>query len=162
MFKIGLGYDVHRFVKGRDLYLGGMKIPHTHGLEGHSDADVVLHAICDAILGALAKGDIGEHFPNNDERYRNISSLKLLKKVDDLAREAGYQIGNVDAVILAEAPNLKAFKSEMRTVIGRELRIAESCVNIKATTNEGLGFVGRGEGIAAYATVLLQRSGGVS
>lgn len=161
MFKIGLGYDIHRFVKGRDLYLGGVKIPHTDGLEGHSDADVALHAICDAMLGALGLGDIGEHFPNTEERYRNISSLKLLAEVNGLAQKAGYHVGNVDVVILAEAPNLKAFKPVMRVTIAAQLNIAEQAVNIKATTNEGLGFVGRREGIAAYATVLLQRKDGV-
>jgi 2-C-methyl-D-erythritol 2,4-cyclodiphosphate synthase len=153
--KIGIGYDAHRLVKGRKLFLGGVNIPHTKGLQGHSDADVVLHAICDAILGALGKGDIGEHFPNTDKQYKNISSLLLLKKVGGLARRAGYRIQNIDTVILAEEPNLKKFKPQMRGVIAESLGIEEEDVNIKATTNEGMGFIGKKEGIAATAVVLL-------
>ncbi len=157
MQRIGIGYDVHRLVKGRKLLLGGVEIPYELGLDGHSDADVLLHAICDAMLGALCKGDIGEHFPNTDRQYKNISSLKLLKKVNDLVLEEGYKINNVDAVILAQEPKLQSFKPKMIFHIADELGIDESAVNIKATTSEGLGFVGRKEGIAAYATVLLRK-----
>lgn len=158
--RVGIGYDVHRFGKGRKLFLGGVAIPYKLGLEGHSDADVLLHAICDALLGALGKGDIGEHFPNTDPRYKNISSLKLLKHVNGLVGKRGFQINNVDTVILAQEPNLKAYKEKMRRTISAELAIDEDFVNIKATTNEGLGFIGRGEGIAAYATVLLTKKRG--
>lgn len=160
MQRVGIGYDAHRFVKGRKLFLGGVEIPFEMGLEGHSDADVLLHAICDAILGALGQGDIGEHFPNNDQKYKNISSLKLLNRVNSLVLTAGFQVNNIDAVILAQEPNLKVFKSRMREAIAGELAIDETLVNIKATTNEGMGFVGRKEGLAAYATVLLSKKRG--
>ena len=155
--KVGIGYDAHKLVKGRKLYLGGVEVPHSLGLEGHSDADVLLHAICDAILGALGKGDIGEHFPNTDAKYKNISSLKLLKTVNDLVKKEGYAVNNVDAVIMAEEPNLKTFKGLMRSRIAGELAIDQTAVNIKATTNEGMGFIGRREGMAAYATVLIAK-----
>lgn len=154
-YRTGLGYDIHRLVKGRKLILGGVEIPYSKGLEGHSDADVLLHAICDAILGALGKGDIGEHFPNTDPLYKNVSSLVLLGKVNDLAQGEGYRVNNVDAVIQAQEPCLKEYKSQMRSHIAYKLAIDESCVNIKATTQEGLGALGKGEGIAAFATVLL-------
>ena len=157
MQRVGIGYDIHRLVKGRKLILGGVEIPYAMGLEGHSDADVLLHAICDAILGALGKGDIGEHFPNTDQRYKNISSLKLVKKVNDLVLNEGYKVNNVDAVILAQEPRLKSFKSKMVSRIAAELEIAASSVNVKATTTEGMGSVGRKEGIAAYAVVLLSK-----
>lgn len=153
--RVGLGYDVHRLVKGRKLYLGGIEIPHTAGLDGHSDADVLLHAICDAILGALGKGDIGEHFPNTDARYQGISSLQLLRQVNDLAKKEGYAVSNLDTVIHAEEPQLKAYKELMRTQIAKELGLNQGAVNIKAGTSEGMGFVGRKEGMAAHATVLL-------
>ena len=161
MPRVGIGYDVHRLVKGRRLVLGGVEIPHAMGLEGHSDADVLLHAICDAILGALGQGDIGEHFPSTDERFRNISSLKLLNKVHQLVIDGGYLVSNVDSVVIAEEPNLKNFKQKMRLQIAGELAISESRVNIKATTNEGMGAIGRREGMAAYATVLLVKKGEV-
>jgi 2-C-methyl-D-erythritol 2,4-cyclodiphosphate synthase len=157
MYRTGLGYDVHRFAKDRKLVLGGVTIPYEFGLDGHSDADVLLHAICDALLGAVGKGDIGEHFPNNDERYRGISSIKLLEHVHQLVYREGYTVGNVDAVILAQEPYLKDHKKEMVVRIAEVLSIDRSCVNIKATTNEGMGFVGRHEGIAAYATVLIAK-----
>jgi 2-C-methyl-D-erythritol 2,4-cyclodiphosphate synthase len=153
--KIGIGYDIHRLVEGRKLFLGGIEIPHDKGLEGHSDADVLLHAICDAILGALGQGDIGEHFPNTDERYRNISSLILLEKVAGILKSRGFQVSNVDSVIIAEEPNLKLFKSRMRERIAGGLGISEEGVNIKATTAEGIGALGAKEAVAAYATVLL-------
>lgn len=155
--RIGIGYDIHRFVKGRKLILGGVAIPHPKGLEGHSDADVVLHAVSDALLGAAGKGDIGEHFPNTDKQYKNISSLILLGKVYALIFKEGYRVGNVDVVIQAEEPNLKAYKPRMKASLAKALHIDGSFVNIKATTNEGLGAIGSGKGIAAFAVVLLRR-----
>lgn len=157
MFKIGIGYDVHRLVKGRKLFLGGVEIPHDKGLDGHSDADVILHAICDAILGALGKGDIGELFPNTDKKYQNIASIKLLDSVYKLVGKADHVIGNIDVVVLAEEPKIKIYKEKMKTRIAKTLSIDESSVNIKATTTEGLGAIGRKEGIAAYATVFLRK-----
>ena len=154
-YKTGLGYDIHRLVKGRKLFLGGVEIPHSKGLDGHSDGDVVLHAICDALLGALGKGDIGEHFPNTDLKYKGISSLLLLEKVNEIVRGEGFAIGNIDTMILAEEPNLKAYKPKMRETIARTLGIDPSCVNIKATTQEGVGFGSTHDAIAAYATVLI-------
>jgi len=155
--RVGLGYDVHRFVKGRKLYLGGVEVPHGTGLAGHSDADVLLHAVCDAILGAMGKWDIGEHFPNSDMRYKNISSLELLRQVFALAKKEGYTVSNVDTMIHAEEPYLKEYKSQMRARIAQELALSETAVNIKAGTHEGLGFVGRKEGMAAQAAVLLTK-----
>ena len=156
-YRTGIGYDVHKFTEGRKLILGGVEIPHAMGLEGHSDADVLLHAICDALLGAVGRGDIGEYFPNTDAKYKNISSLKLLKKVNEIVQNAGYQVGNVDCVVLAEEPKLKAYKEKMRFHIAYELAIDEEFVNIKATTHEGLGAIGRCEGIAAYASVIVKK-----
>ncbi|MBI3601938.1 MAG: 2-C-methyl-D-erythritol 2,4-cyclodiphosphate synthase [Candidatus Omnitrophica bacterium] len=156
-FRTGIGYDVHKLVKGRKLLLGGVEVPHPFGLEGHSDADVVLHAICDAILGAAGKGDIGEYFPNTDARYKDVSSSVLLKKVNQVANDDGYKVVNVDVVILAQEPKLFGYKPKMKFHIAYELAIDESQVNIKATTNEGLGFIGKKEGIACYATVLLRK-----
>ena len=153
--RIGIGYDIHRFVKGRELVLGGVAIPHSKGLDGHSDADVVLHAVSDALLGAVGKGDIGEHFPNTDKKYKDISSLVLLDQVCELIAKEGYRVGNVDVVIQAEEPNLKDYKPRMKATIAKALRIDGSFVNIKATTNEGLGAIGRGEGVAAFAAVIL-------
>jgi len=157
-FRTGIGYDVHKLVKGRKLMLGGVQIPYKRGLLGHSDADVVLHAICDAILGAAGREDIGEYFPDTDEKYKNVSSLILLKKVYELISGDGYKIVNLDAVILAQEPKLGPYKLKMKSRIALELGIDESLVNIKATTNEGLGFVGRKQGIACYAVVLLIKS----
>ena len=156
--RLGIGYDIHRLVAGRKLILGGVKIPHKKGLEGHSDADVLTHALCDAILGALGKGDIGEHFPNTDSKYKNISSLVLLGKVNDLLRSEGYRIVNIDTVIQAEEPNLKVYKAKMRLILAKELALDKSQVNIKATTQEKLGAIGKGEGIAAFASVLLEKT----
>ena len=153
--RIGIGYDIHRLVKGRKLVLGGVTIPHPEGLDGHSDADVVLHAVSDALLGAAGKGDIGEHFPNTDKAYKDISSLVLLGRVYDLISQEGYSVGNVDVVIQAEAPNLKNYKPQMKAAIAKALHIDGSFVNIKATTNEGLGAIGEGKGIAAFAAVML-------
>ena len=157
--KVGIGYDVHPLVKGRKLILGGVEVPYEKGLQGHSDADVLVHAICDAFLGALGKGDIGEHFPNTDSRYYNISSLKLLQKVNEFLQEENFMINNIDTVILAEEPHLKTFKARIKLKIAETLSFEEAVVNIKATTQERLGFVGRGEGIAAYAVVLITKKG---
>ncbi len=153
--RIGIGYDIHRLAEGRKLIIGGVEIPYERGLEGHSDADVLLHAVCDALLGALGKGDIGEHFPNTDPQFKDISSLVLLEKVSALVEEEGYGIGNIDCVIQAEEPNLKNYKSEMCSRIAGTLKITEEKVNIKATTNEQLGAIGNKEGIAAFASALL-------
>jgi 2-C-methyl-D-erythritol 2,4-cyclodiphosphate synthase len=155
--RIGIGYDIHRLIKGRKLVLGGIEIPFDKGLEGHSDADVLLHAVCDAILGALGKGDIGEHFPNTDEQYKGISSLVLLEKVYAIADQEGYRIGNIDCVIQAEEPNLRKYKSQMRSHIADALAVDKNAVNIKATTQEQLGAIGKKEGIAAFASVLLEQ-----
>lgn len=155
--RVGIGYDVHAFVTGRKLMLGGIEVPHTHGLDGHSDADVVLHALCDAILGAAGRGDIGEMFPNTDPKYKGISSSKLLKQVSQVITDDGWKIENVDVAILAQAPKLMEYKPKMRFHIAYELALDETQVNIKATTNEGLGFIGRQEGIAAYAVALLTK-----
>lgn len=155
--RTGIGYDVHRFAKGRKLILGGVEIPHDRGLEGHSDADVVLHAICDALLGAVGQGDIGDHFPPEDQAYKDISSSVLLTKVNEAVLAAGFKVVNVDVAILAEEPRLKDYKQEMRAHIASLLGIATQWVNIKATTNEGLGFIGKKEGLAAYATALVSK-----
>jgi 2-C-methyl-D-erythritol 2,4-cyclodiphosphate synthase len=156
-FRVGIGHDVHRLAKGRKLVLGGIEIPHTHGLDGHSDADVVLHAVCDAMLGAAGLGDIGEHFPNTDPKYKGVPSTVFLKEVNKKISAAGWKVENVDVVILAEAPKLKEFKSKMKYHIALELKLEETQVNIKAGTNEGLGYIGAQEGIAAYAVVLLRK-----
>jgi 2-C-methyl-D-erythritol 2,4-cyclodiphosphate synthase len=156
-FRVGIGHDVHRLVFGRKLMLGGIEVPHTHGLGGHSDADVVLHAICDAMLGAGGLGDIGEHFPNTDTQYEGIKSSIFLKKVAQKIYDAGWAVENVDVMILAQAPKLQEFKGKMKYHIAHELNIDEAQVNIKAGTNEGLGYIGAQEGIAAYAVVLLKK-----
>jgi 2-C-methyl-D-erythritol 2,4-cyclodiphosphate synthase len=148
---VGIGYDVHRFAKGRPLILGGVEIPHTHGLDGHSDADVLCHAIADAVLGAVGERDIGHHFPNSDERIRGISSLEILRKTVVLLAARQAKVVNVDASVIAEAPKIAAFVAQMREKIAAALEIGVERVGVKATTNESLGFVGRGEGIAAMA-----------
>lgn len=153
--RIGMGYDVHRLVEDRDLILGGVNIPFEKGLLGHSDADVVLHAIMDALLGAAALGDIGQHFPDTDPAYKGISSILLLKHVGTLLRENGFTIGNIDATIIAQRPKLAPFRPQMTANVAKALEISENQVCIKATTEEGLGFTGRQEGIAAQAIVLL-------
>ncbi|MBL0389431.1 2-C-methyl-D-erythritol 2,4-cyclodiphosphate synthase [Tumebacillus sp. ITR2] len=155
MMRIGMGYDVHELVENRPLILGGITIPHEKGLLGHSDADVLLHAVKDAILGALALGDIGLHFPDTDERFKGADSVKLLTHVWSLATERGYVLGNLDCVIMAQRPKLRPYIDEMRGVLARELGADLDQVNVKATTTEKLGFVGREEGIAAQAVVLL-------
>ncbi len=154
-YRTGIGYDIHRLVDGRKLILGGVEIPHHKGLDGHSDADVLIHAICDAILGALGEGDIGEHFPNTDPQYRNISSMILLERVYALAQSKGYVINNIDAIVQAEEPKLKEYKNKMKFQIAYKLALVEDAINIKATTQEGLGAIGNKEGIAAFASVLL-------
>ena len=156
MIRIGHGYDVHKLVPGRKLILGGAEIPYAFGLLGHSDADVVLHAIMDALLGAAALGDIGQHFPDTDPAYKDISSILLLKHVGALLRDNGFTIGNIDATIIAQKPKLAPFRPQMTANVAQALEISENQVCIKATTEEGLGFTGRQEGIAAQAIVLLQ------
>lgn len=153
--RIGQGYDVHRLVEGRRLILGGVDIPHTVGLLGHSDADVLLHAIMDALLGAAALGDIGRHFPDSDERYKGISSLKLLDEVKLLLRKHGYRVINVDSTVIAQAPKLAPHLPTMCENIARALEIETSAVNVKATTEEKLGFTGEKLGIAAQAIALI-------
>lgn len=154
--RIGNGYDVHRLVEGRDLILCGVNVPYELGLLGHSDADVALHALCDAILGAAALGDIGKHFPDSDERYRGISSMRLLEHVVKLVCEKGYKIGNADITIVAQKPKLADYIGQMRENVAKVLKTDCDRVNVKATTTEKLGFEGRGEGISAYAVVLLE------
>lgn len=149
--RAGIGYDVHRLVAGRKLIIGGIEIPYEKGLLGHSDADVLVHAIMDAILGAAALGDIGRHFPDKDERYRGISSISLLEHVVDLIEKNGYIINNIDATIIAQKPKMAPYVDNMRRIISRTLRVDENRVNIKATTEEGLGFTGSGEGISSMA-----------
>ena len=153
--RIGLGFDAHRLAPGRPLVLAGVTIPADVGLLGHSDADVVTHALMDALLGALALGDIGRHFPDTDERYRGISSMELLRRVLAWVEERGYRVGNVDVMVMAERPRLAPHRHDMLHLLARELKVPEDCVSIKATTMEGMGFVGRGEGIAAQAVALL-------
>ena len=153
--RVGIGYDVHRLVAGRKLVIGGVEIPHSHGLLGHSDADVLLHAICDALLGAAALGDLGEHFPDSDPRFKGISSLDLLSQVVKLLRSKGLKVGNVDAVVIAEEPKLVPFREAMKKNIARVLGANLDEINLKATTEEGLGFTGKKEGIAAWAVASL-------
>ena len=155
--RIGHGYDVHQLVAGRDLVLGGVRIPHAKGLLGHSDADVLIHAICDACLGAAGLGDIGRHFPDSDPRYRGIDSRKLLRHVAGLLAERDWRVGNVDSTIVAQAPKLAPHIPAMVANIAADLGIAAAQVNVKATTTERLGFAGREEGIAAHAIALLER-----
>ena len=154
--RIGHGYDVHRLVENRALILGGVEIPFEKGLLGHSDADVLIHAVMDALLGASALGDIGKHFPDTDPAYKGISSLKLLEYVMDLLEKNGFSVGNVDAVIIAQKPKMAPHIPQMRKNLAEAMRIPEARVNVKATTEEGLGFTGRGEGIASQAVCLLE------
>lgn len=154
--RIGHGYDVHKLVAGRDLYLCGEKIEYEKGLLGHSDADVSLHALSDAILGALALGDIGKHFPDSDEKYKGISSMILLENVYKLMREKGYEIGNVDLTIVCQKPKLAPFIDKMRENVAKALKTAKENISVKATTTEGLGFEGEGKGISATSVVLLK------
>lgn len=155
MIRIGQGFDVHQLVVGRKCIIGGVEIPHEKGLDGHSDADVLLHAICDALLGAAALGDIGKHFPPTDIHYKGIDSRELLRHVRQLLQENKYQVGNVDATVIAEAPRLRPYVDRMRENIAHDLEVNLDAINIKATTTEKLGFAGRGEGIAAEAVCLI-------
>lgn len=154
--RIGLGYDVHRLVPERDLVLGGVKIDYELGLLGHSDADVLLHAVMDALLGAAALGDIGKHFPDTDPQYKGADSICLLEAVRDLVKEAGYIVGNIDATIIAQRPKMRPYIEQMRERIARALGVDISRINVKATTEEGLGFTGSGEGISSQAVCLLE------
>ncbi len=160
MMRVGMGYDVHKLTEGRDLILGGVKIPWEKGLLGHSDADVLVHAVMDALLGAAALGDIGQHFPDTDPAYKGISSLKLLEQVTALLAKEGYEVGNIDATIIAQKPKMAPHIQEMRVNMAKAMGIQEQRLNIKATTEEGLGFTGRGEGIASQAVCLLHKTTG--
>jgi 2-C-methyl-D-erythritol 2,4-cyclodiphosphate synthase len=155
VFRVGIGYDAHRLVEGRSLILGGVHIPHHLGLAGHSDADVLIHAMIDAILGALGKGDIGRHFPDSDPAYKDMDSLVMLKKVMEWVRGEGYRVNQVDTTVVAERPKLAPFLPAMEQTLSKTLAIQRDQINIKATTTEGMGFCGRQEGIAAYAIVSL-------
>ncbi len=157
MFRVGIGYDVHALEPGYDLVIGGVKIPHEKGLKGHSDADVLVHAICDALLGALSLGDIGQHFPDTDPQFKGISSLKLLSRVSKLLREKGYTVVNIDSIVIAQRPRLAPFINQMKKNISSVLGILPSQVSVKATTTERLGFEGREEGISAQAVALLKQ-----
>ena len=161
MIRIGHGYDVHRLVTGRKLILGGVEIPYEYGLDGHSDADVLVHAVMDALLGAAALGDIGRHFPDSDDRYLGADSMKLLSEVGRILAEHGFAVGNIDSTVICQRPKLKDYIPEMRERISKVLGIPAGRVSIKATTEEGLGFSGRGEGIAAHAVCLIEDSGSV-
>lgn len=154
--RIGIGIDFHKFAEKRKLIIGGVEIPYNKGLSGHSDADVLLHAVCDALLGAAALGDIGEIFPNTDPRYKDISSLKLLDIVGTEIEKKGYRIKNVDSTLTCQEPKISKYKEQMRKNIADTLRIDRSCINIKATTTEGMGSLGRKEGVAAQAVALLE------
>jgi 2-C-methyl-D-erythritol 2,4-cyclodiphosphate synthase len=157
-FRIGQGFDVHRFTVGDHVMLGGVRIPHDHGVEAHSDGDVVLHALCDALLGALALGDIGRHFPPGDPRWKDADSRILLREVRRLVEAAGWRIGNCDLTVVCEQPKVMPHAAAMRAVIAGDLGVAEDAVSIKATTSERMGYTGRGEGLAAMAVVLLART----
>lgn len=156
--RVGIGYDVHRLVAGRKLILGGVEIPYHLGLDGHSDADVLVHAVMDALLGAAGAGDIGRHFPDTDPQYKGISSLVLLKQVIDYLSSLSWDVGNVDAVIIAQKPKVAPFINQMQENMAKKMFIEPTLINIKATTTEKLGFVGRGEGIAAQAVACLFRT----
>lgn len=155
--RVGQGFDVHAFEAGKPLVLGGVSIPHSHGLKAHSDGDVLLHALCDALLGAAAMGDIGRHFPDTDPAYRNADSRELLREVYALVRANGLRLANADMTVIAQAPRLAPHIDAMRTAIAADLEVEPGDIGVKATTSEHLGFTGRGEGIAAMAVVLLER-----
>lgn len=158
-YRVGNGYDVHKLSEGRKLIIGGVEIPYEKGLLGHSDADVLIHAIMDALLGACGEADIGRHFPDSDAAYKGISSLVLLGRVKEVITAKGYSIGNIDSIIVAEKPKMAPYIDEMKSKLAEVLQLDKDCIGIKATTTEGLGFTGRGEGIAAYATAFLYRKG---
>ena len=157
MYRIGSGIDFHQLVEDREFWLGGIKIPHTKGALGHSDADVLLHAICDALLGALCLGDIGVHFPDTSNEFKNIDSKILLQRTFELIKNEGYKIVNIDTTLTLEAPKIKPYVNEMQQTIAGILELSGKDISIKATTTEKLGFIGREEGVVAYATVLLQK-----
>jgi len=161
-YRIGFGYDAHQLVAGRELWLGGVRINHESGLDGHSDADVLLHAICDALLGAVGLGDIGQHFPNSDEAWRGADSKRLLAAVVRLLHEGGWHVGNVDCTLVMERPKVMPHAPAMRAAMAPLLNVAEDAVSIKATTNERMGFVGREEGACAYAVALVYRAESMS
>ena len=158
IIRIGNGYDVHRLVEGRKLILGGVDIPHSTGLDGHSDADALLHALCDALLGAVGAGDIGSHFPDTDSKWKGISSLILLEQVTAICRDKGFEFSNIDTIIVAQKPKLAPFLPDMKKNISQAMAIDIGQINIKATTTEKLGFAGKEEGIAAYAVALLSKT----
>lgn len=159
--RVGTGYDIHSLAEGRKLMLGGVEIPFERGLSGHSDSDVLTHAVCDAMLGAAALGDIGSHFPDTDPRWRDASSLDLLARVVELATERGYSVANLDATVLAERPKLRPYIDKMRERLASVLKVDVDCISIKAKTNEGLDAIGRGEAIGAQAVILLESDGTV-
>ena len=154
--RIGIGYDIHALAKGRDLVIGGVTIPYEKGLVGHSDADVLIHAICDALLGAAGKGDIGQHFPDHDPAYKDISSLKLLVATMEILGNARYEIMNIDCTVFAQAPKLSPYQEAMTTTVAKTIDLNPNRINIKATTTEGLGFIGEGKGIAAMCVALIE------
>lgn len=156
-YRIGSGVDFHQLQKGRALWIGGVRVPSEKGAEGHSDADVLLHAICDALLGALALGDIGIHFPNTSDEFRNIQSTILLQRTMELIKKENYSVVNIDSTVCLEEPRLKQHTAEMRKIIAANANVSESDISIKATTTEKMGFIGKGKGIMAYATVLLKK-----
>lgn len=158
IIRIGNGYDVHRLVAGRKLILGGVDVPHATGLDGHSDADALLHALCDALLGAVGAGDIGAHFPDTDPQWKGISSMVLLEQVSALCRERGFEVSNIDTIIVAQKPKLAPYLPDMKKNIAQAMSIDIGQINIKATTTEKLGFAGKEEGIAAYAVALLSKT----
>lgn len=158
-FRIGNGYDVHRFAENRKLFLGCVEIPYEFGLLGHSDADVLCHAVCDAMLGACALGDIGKHFPDSDKAYLNMSGKKILNLTNQICKEKGYSVSNLDCIIIAQKPKLSAFIPKMKEEIAAALGISPEAVNVKATTEEGLGFTGRLEGISAHAVCMMEKGG---
>lgn len=154
--RTGIGYDVHRLVTGRKLILGGIEIPFEKGLLGHSDADVLVHAVCDALLGSVGLGDLGLHFPDTDPQYQDISSLTLLAQTNAMVRKKGFVICNIDTIVFAETPKIGPYRESMQKNLARTLEIISSCINIKATTTEGLGIIGQGEGIAAMSVVMVE------
>ena len=159
MVKIGIGYDIHPLVKGRPLILGGIHIPYAKGLKGHSDADVLIHAICNALLGALGERDLGVHYPNSEPRYLNYSSTQFLEEIADLVRKRGFRISNIDSVVIAQAPRLSPYIEEMRRHFAKVLGVERERVGVKATSPEGVGSLGKGEGIAAQAVCLIEKKG---
>ncbi len=155
--RVGIGYDIHRFARGRKLVLGGVTVPYKKGLLGHSDADIVVHAVCDALLGAVARGDIGKHFSDSDKRYKGISSLVLLGRVAGMLKKAGYRVGNVDVMLLLEAPRISGYRRRMCANVARALGVGAGRVSVKATTQEGVGAIGRNEAAAAYAVAAVYK-----